>query len=245
MKFLRRLSVLLLLSLCGAAFAASPTYVSNSGLATSGGGTVITAPASIQDGDILVAHIIAAAGTTIGISGFTSKLAEDAANFGVRRVLLWKRASSESGNYTITGDTGGSYAFISVYRGAIASGDPIDVVDGEDKTNSGTTLSAGALTPSVNETLFAIAALVNDATSISGYTGGSLTWTERLDAATTLTTALATAPQATAGAVTGGYTLDSGTGFANILVYAVAPAAGGGGGGSNAPRAMHYKRHMN
>lgn len=231
LKLLRNLALCVLLALSGAALAASPTYVSNSGLATSGGGTVITAPASIQNDDILVAHIISASGTTIGISGFTSKLSEDAANFGVRRTLLWKRASSESGDYTITGDTGGSYAFISVYRGAKASGDPINVVDGEDKTNSGTTLAAGAITPSVNETLFGIAALVNDATTISGYTGGSLTWTERLDSATTLTTALATAPQATAGAVTGGYTLDSGTGFANIIVYAIEPPAAGGASG--------------
>jgi hypothetical protein len=92
----------------------------------------VTAPDGIQDGDILVAFIVGwKSGTKPADlswpAGFTEWYERDVLHT-FKLGLAWKRASSESGNY-VMGTTDGSETIgaVSVYRGRITTGDPMDV----------------------------------------------------------------------------------------------------------------------
>lgn len=118
------------------------SYVSGSG-ASSGGATTltITAPASIADGDILFATIYAnVASTTItpptGWTEIRTMSGGGGGGFSARQSTFWKRAASESGDYVFTfSSSQRSSGGISVFRGALASGDPVDVESGADGIN--------------------------------------------------------------------------------------------------------------
>ena len=95
--------------------------------------TVVTAPASISDGDILVCAIVGAAQTTAptitGPTGWTAfgtaTSVLDGGSFNAKYWLFWKRAASESGSYTFTHTTASTQAFLAAYSGCIASGTPL------------------------------------------------------------------------------------------------------------------------
>jgi len=98
--------------------------------------------------------------STFAISGFTEFNVHDEGACSGR--WLWKRASSESGNYSLTwsGSQQGRIIALRV-SGCITSGSPIDV-EGTANTNGGsTTLSVNALTSTVINTL-AIGAVTVD-----------------------------------------------------------------------------------
>jgi len=245
---LRRITLFVLLLFVGAVHAANPTFVAASpsvqwGLAN----VTVNTVAGIANDDILLIFIASNAGEVPAISGFTAFEGEDAANFGIRHTGFWKRANGESGNYTTTGLTNGGFGFIAVIRGAAASGNPINASDLTDKTNSGQALTAGTITTTVNESLILFAVLAGADDTMSGWSGGGLTWTERLDAmeGTTLYVAagLGTAPQATAGAITPAATMDNVSAFAGMFAVAIAPLGGGGGGGTPVPVFLrHYQQ---
>jgi hypothetical protein len=94
--------------------------------------TVVTAPTGILDGDILILTIAVFGTPTPAAvtlpSGFTliDKSVAGAGGSNVNMSVAWKRASSESGSYTITHATANTNAFIAVYSGCIASGSPVD-----------------------------------------------------------------------------------------------------------------------
>ena len=95
--------------------------------------TTVTAPASISDGDILVCTIFAGAATTAptvtGPTGWTAfgtaTSVTDGSSFNAKFWTFWKRAASESGNYTFTHTAASSQAFIAAYSGCLASGTPL------------------------------------------------------------------------------------------------------------------------
>jgi hypothetical protein len=111
-----------------------PTFRSLSSVAyASHTNTVVTAPTGIVDGDILILGFAVGAASPPSVTlpaGFTlvggSAQRAGAGGFNVDQYVAWKRASSESGSYTITHATASSNAFISVYSGCIATGSPID-----------------------------------------------------------------------------------------------------------------------
>jgi hypothetical protein len=110
----------------------------------------ITAPASITDGDILVACVWAWGGTppegTFSLpSGFTAWYSVSFGSY--KGVLAWKRASSESGNYAFS-ITSAEFVFgqMVAFSGRIASGDPLDVGSNTAYTTSNTTVRAAGVT---------------------------------------------------------------------------------------------------
>jgi hypothetical protein len=93
---------------------------------------IVTAPASILDGDILVLGGFGykSAGGP-GAFTYPSGFAEWAtrANGNFRWGIAWKRAASETGNYTFAAASATEIgAGIAVYRGRLASGDPADCI---------------------------------------------------------------------------------------------------------------------
>jgi hypothetical protein len=95
----------------------------------------VTAPASIQDNDLLVAFYhyeeITDSALSVSLSGFTPiDETYNTNGFDMSTAIWYKVASSESGDYTFTGSaaggTGKSGAHIIVLRG-VDTGDPLDV----------------------------------------------------------------------------------------------------------------------
>lgn len=112
----------------------------------------ITAPASIADGDILVACVWAwhevgttPEGTFSLPSGFTAWYSVSFGSY--KGVLAWKRASSESGNYAFS-ITGAAFVFgqMVCFSGRVASGDPLDVGSNTGYVTSNTTVRAAGVT---------------------------------------------------------------------------------------------------
>lgn len=93
----------------------------------------ITAPAGITDGDILVAVVWAweYRGLVTDLSlpnGWATWYTGDFGKYYGK--IAWKRASSESGDYTFTVNAGNSlfiFGQIAAFSGRVASGDPLDV----------------------------------------------------------------------------------------------------------------------
>ena len=118
--------------------------------------TVVTAPSGIVNGDILILAVLIAGPspetrpTPTMPSGFTviqgPAEVTDASDFGVKRVLAWKLASSESGSYTVTHAAASSQAVMVCISGA-SSSTPVS----SDNSGTGTTTTAlGVTTPSNN-----------------------------------------------------------------------------------------------
>ena len=115
----------------------------------------VVAPAGIQDGDIIVfaGHTLRTSGSPdeFGLpSGFTQwASAVFSYDYDTRLAMGWKRASSESGNYTFT-TTNSSYTYIAlvVIRGCIQTGDPADVaISNTAYTTTNTVLRAAGISP--------------------------------------------------------------------------------------------------
>lgn len=183
---------------------AVPSYRSTSsvagGLRTS---CVITPPAGLADGDIMELHFyLESTAVTVTLpAGFTQKRLIQLSSGNIfRHYICWKRASGESGNYTIT--WGGSNIFcqavMHAFSGCIATGDPYNTENG---TFSNTTpIPNVSITTTVNECLLSWASCHWVSTTVSGLSGGGLTWTERYDPGDDVSAG--TAPKTTAGAVT-------------------------------------------
>ena len=116
---------------------------------------VVTAPSGIEDNHILVALMVSWKDTSDQThtlpSGFTtwySRRCTGAHGSYLLWTLAWKRASSDSGNYTFTGSSGIAevYAGISVYSGRIATGDPLDVGSSTTYETEDTTVRAASVT---------------------------------------------------------------------------------------------------
>jgi hypothetical protein len=171
----------------------------------------ITAPAGIQDGDILVAYLSGGYDVaTPALAGWTEKVHGGDGNYGGAIHVLWKRASSESGNYVFTNIDHGAAVVgaIAAFSGAIASGDPIDAIQVYYNTTSSTTVATTSTTTTSANTLVLFWENCYDGT-VSGWTGGGLTWTERQDGAPELQLGLATAPFTGSGAISPAVTTTS------------------------------------
>ena len=148
--------------------------------------TTITAPASIADGDILLMEFVRygtaaptfPAGWTI-VTDFPYQYTDDTL---LDVWWLWKRASGESGNYTITHSSASTQGWIGRASGRIATGDPVAVKSFTENTDFTTTLTAPTITTPVDDCDIAWLGCGYDA--INGSTpptGTTPTFTERLD----------------------------------------------------------------
>jgi len=107
--------------------------------------TVLTPPAGLANGDILVAMLITARGTlpiyaTTPPAGFTAWGTPTAVNDGglwAELRMYWKRAASESGSYTFAhAGTINAQGLMQVYSGCKASGTPLGATSNNNGTGS-------------------------------------------------------------------------------------------------------------
>jgi hypothetical protein len=189
----------------------------------------VTAPASIANGDLLLALIYVGTGTVTGPSGWT-RLRSDAGG-GLQLDVWWKIASSESGNYSWTVPTGGSGGIIVRYTG-VDNTNPFESpsVSAGQHSASGT----GPKAPDITTTV------ANDwVVHMFGAFNGSLTMTPGTDTEVTHISSSIVAMYFTdttgpksAGTQTGPtVTWSAATGGSGEQSVALNPAAGGGGGG--------------
>jgi hypothetical protein len=94
--------------------------------------TVLTAPAGIVNGDILLAAIFVGSGSAptaptppAGFTAFGTATTANASGFFSNFSIFWKRAASESGSYTFTHVAYSSQAVLKAYSGCLASGTPL------------------------------------------------------------------------------------------------------------------------
>lgn len=208
--------------------------------------TTVTAPASIIDGDILVLmFIIGAAGTpptpTLP-SGFTVIQGPTTINdgsFQVTRRLAWKVCSSESGNYTVTHSSASSQGVIIAVSGGNTGATPVTSSNsGTGSTSTGT----GITTPSDNSWVGFMGHNWNLFGSTSPPSGTTPTFTERLDATTSLIYC-ADGVLATAGATGNKSHTTPNNSIQPWAQFMIAIGeAGGGGGGSIIPRVFHHRQ---
>ena len=105
-------------------------FVSHNYAYDAAGAAVVTAPTGIQDGDILVVAVFATMtgiGSVTHPSGFTVVTDASFSTSARRHEFSWKRASSESGDYTVSCTDAKVFAWVGCYRGRVASGSPIDI----------------------------------------------------------------------------------------------------------------------
>jgi hypothetical protein len=133
------------------------SYVSSSSNKSTTTSVVIPAPAGIQNNDILMCIVSAlhSGGTAIGDctypAGWTQlALQTDLATYYTLSIL-YKRASSESGDYTF-GSTSANQmqGAIGLYRGCYTTGSPVDTGSSTLYTTNNTTVRGATVTPTYN-----------------------------------------------------------------------------------------------
>ena len=151
--------------------------------------TAITAPAGIVNGDILLLFVAVAGASPptptfpAGFATVAGPIASTSGGFTVNFYCLWKRASGESGSYTVTHSSASSLAQLYCISGAKSSGSPINA----SSSNSGTgvTSTGTGITTTVNDCLvvFAEHDWGDTSNNLSPPSGTTPTFTERVDAA--------------------------------------------------------------
>jgi hypothetical protein len=106
-------------------------FVSSSSNVASGATCVVTAPAGIQDGDILVfvqEHYKSGGPANISMPAGFAAWNGKTISTDYKYTIGWKRASGESGDYTFGGGAGCTAMMVamSVYRNCATTGDPAD-----------------------------------------------------------------------------------------------------------------------
>lgn len=153
MQFIK--SAFLLLASALLLSAASPSFRSSNTTAGAAVATIdLVAPAGLADNDILVAYIYMedpSVVVTSAPSGWASEVTGTSSSSSV--AVYWKRASSESGNYTFAA-TGAAWmgGYIAAYSGAITSGDPFNAT-GAVATGTSVSPAATAITTTVDNSM--------------------------------------------------------------------------------------------
>ena len=149
---------------------ASPAFRSaSSGGEATGTGITLTAPSGIVNNDILLAFIYKenTADAITYPSGFTEKTTVTQPATLFKCYLAWKRASSESGDYTFSWASDVWRAgLIMAISGAITSGDPFDVAPSTNAPAlpSDSVVASGITTQTVDTLLVAFAGIFSSFT---------------------------------------------------------------------------------
>jgi hypothetical protein len=207
--------------------------------------TTITIPATVQNNDIIIVSVVNGDGTaqptisdnstvnnwTDGINGGVVKHQAGTAMAGT---VFWKRitnASLEAGaTVSLSGMTGSTCANLSVRRGCVTSGSPVDGTPVSESNASGNNTQAG-ITTLTDGAVVQLAIFYSDNTNAtSGYTATSpATLTERNEITSSggqdSGLAVAADIKATAGA-TGAFSWNPGTAQISVsIAYALKPAS--------------------
>ena len=194
------------------------------------GNITCAAPASIADGDLLIAVICANDTVTVSRTGWTALDNVSATSDTFKTSILWRIASGESGSYVFT-HTGGSFCCGQVFR--VTGTDqttPINASSKKGSSTSGTSITSNTCTPTANNCLIFWAIGIDDnVVRVSSEAGGSLTWTEQVDAGNStaaLGICVATAPQTTAAGISPTATFSANNTFANLVLAIQPPVSG-------------------
>lgn len=212
----------------GGGATAVPTFGAAGSLAQAETGDLTVVPPTIANNDILIIVGFAEANdTAFTCSGFTSIDEYNNTGGAFHTSVLWKRASSEAGNYTVShSGTVWKAAIMFTIKGCPTTGSPFSGTLTH-KTITNASITNNAMTPADDNTLIVHVSARDADTTVSNWAGGSLTWTERADVITTgnvyMGYAMATAPQTTAAAVSPTATASAGA-FANAITFAMKPA---------------------
>jgi hypothetical protein len=201
-------------------------------------GSLSLTPGTIADDDIELACIVADGTATFSRAGWSDES-------GTMRVVsgqpltghvLWHRAASESGAQSFS-DTGGTNlcGLIIAFSGCKTGATPIHKV--AVASGNGTAVSVDLTSgnaPTVNGCQIVLIIMVDgEVNSLSGHSGGSLTWTEHSeqnDPATAFKNiSVASAPQATAAGITCTATVSAATEWTAIAIALEPPGAGPSG----------------
>lgn len=195
------------------------------------GNITLAAPASIADGDLLIAVICANDTVTVSRTGWNAYDNVSATSDTFKTSVLWRIASGESGSYIFT-HTGGSFCEGQVFR--VTGTDqttPIVASSKKGSSVSGTSITSNTCTPTVDNCLIFWAIGIDDnIVRVSAEAGGSLTWTERVDAGNStaaLGICVATAPQTTAAGLSPTATFSANNTFAALVLAIQPPVATG------------------
>jgi hypothetical protein len=215
----------------------------------------ITLPATAA-GDILILEFAhrgvgdgTIGGTSVTVGGLTWALKHSQlfASDAFSGKTYWTRATGDHGTQTVTGAslTNSCAAILTVYRGALAAGDPLaDATIVGESNASGNETQAQIVTTTDGAYVVLVVANSPDVSvgSVTCTSPGNLIFgVERLSTGGT-DTAIAHNGQvkATAGA-TGAFTWAQTDGASGSWAYAISPAAGGGGG--DAPISPYYSSY--
>jgi hypothetical protein len=167
-------------ALSGTGVASLPVYQSAGAIATGATNQIVLSPPSgIQNNDILIGIVGGGyGGNTMSWPAGWTVIQTSTTN--PEGTLAWKRASSESGSYTVTGLNSYPYSFFGrVFRvsGCPTSGSPIDASSIYSEGSSTSASWASITTTQANTLVMALSATQNYPFNFSSYTGGGYTWT--------------------------------------------------------------------
>lgn len=155
--------------------------------------TTLTAPAGIQNGDLLVIIFDiggASPPTPTPPSGFStlpsfsSPLSMTVGGFNVKMYAWYKFASSESGNYTVTHSSASSQGYIVALSGANST-TPFSPNPTTNTGTGSTTTATGLTTPYDNSLVMFVSSDWGDnANNLTGPSGSTPTFTKRMGATT-------------------------------------------------------------
>lgn len=205
------------------AFGTVSTPQTFSGLTT----WTVNAPASVGDGDLLIAYL-GRSGTSRSVtsapSGWTLLGGAAVDDTDTRLWVYWKLASSEGASWDWTFDAtpGRGTAFVVRVTGANQT-TPINQ-SSAGTTASGTTHVSPSITPSVSACLIVSVVLIDTKVRDADFAAAAGTWDDRAEGQSsgTLVMSLATKTQTAAAALTHSWTSDSAD-TSNQYILAVAP----------------------
>lgn len=204
-------------------------------LTTAGAATGATAtntpPSGLANDDILVMMIYKeATGAISWPSGFTQLATVTASDSSFLIAAAWKRAASESGNYSATFGSAYFDSVMAAYSGCITTGDPQDATASAVANGSQNTILTGPSITTVSANTLIIS-FVADFVGLAATKPASMTSRSTFD-----DIGLADEAQASAGASgTKTWTLASGSTQTCGITIALKPP--GGGGSSSIPHA--------
>lgn len=204
--------------------------------------STLSAPAGLTDGDILVLIWHEEGDVTpTPPSGFAEWVSHAHSTDPTQLFIWWKRASSESGSYTITHSSSWTEAWLGALSAQYETGDPADATATENDGSS-TSITIPGLTPAHDNAVI-IAAYGTTGDRAKGALGGTTpTFTEDYDSETNLAVSIGTL--ATAGATGNKTSTISSSNPWNAAMVAIREA-GGGGGGLSIPVVMNqYRQRM-
>lgn len=190
-------------------------------------GDTFAAPAGLTDGDILIlAYYVEDDVAVTPPTGFTLITNIDHSGAALDLHVYWKRASSESGSYTVSHASSWREGWLGCFSGRIATGDPYeaDFTSGEGNDSAP---SIGGVTTDADDTdIIALVGTYNSSGSTTP-SGTTPTYTEQQDSSNNMH--VYTGTLATAGATGNKSTTVTSSPWLTAHI-ALKPASGGGGG---------------